>query len=125
MTTQQFNVKSIIGIKTIEERPNYSYIWQESAPAYTKFFGLIKVPATPEGFRDLGSVSSNVSSQEELEKRYNVRDGKVFYRPYATVYLEHEYQVQRVFENNQDMMDWVKDLQQAHGGHFEIVNYQS
>jgi hypothetical protein len=125
MTTQQFDVKTIIGIKTVEEAPHHSYVWEEASPAYTKFFGLIKVPEKPEGFRDLGSVSSNVSSGEDLEKRgYNVKDKTVFCRPHATVYLEHEYQVQKTFTSNAEMFNWVNQLKKSHGGNFEIVNYK-
>lgn len=124
--TQEFNVKAIVGIKTVEERLNSSYIWRERKPETSKFFGLIKVPGVPEGFRDPGTVGENILSQEEIEKRgYNVRGDKVFYRPYATVYLEHEYQVQKTFRSNGEMFNWVNHLKQAHGGNFEIVNYQS
>lgn len=124
--TQEFNVKAIVGIKTVDETPHHSYVWQDKSPAYTKFFGLIKVPEKPEGFLDLGSVSYGVSSQEDLEKRgYNVKGKTVFRRPYATVYLEHEYQVQKTFKSNGEMFNWVNHLKQAHGGNFEIVNYQS
>lgn len=122
--TKEFNVKSIVGIKTVEESPNYSYIWGERKPESSKFFGLIKVPGVSEGFRELGTVGQNILSHEEIEKRgYNVREDKVFYRPYAIVYLEHEYQVQKVFKTHQEMLNWVNHLKQAHGGNFEIVNY--
>ena len=123
--TQEFNIKAIIKIKTVEETPHHSYVWQDASPSYTKFFGLIKVPEKLEGFLDLGSVSYGVSSQEDLEKRgCNVKDKTVFRRPYATVYLEHEYQVQETFRSNGEMLNWVNHLKQAHGGNFEIVNYK-
>jgi hypothetical protein len=122
--TQEFNIKSIICIKTVEEKPHHSYVWNDASPAYTKFFGLIKVPGKPEGFIDLGSPSYGIS-QEDLEKRgYNVKDKIVFCRPHATVYLEHEYQVQKTFTSNAEMFNWVNQLKKSHGGNFEIVNYK-
>jgi hypothetical protein len=125
ISTQQFDVKSIILIKTINESQNYSFVWQERIPAYTKFFGLIKVSEVPEGFIESNTLDNKNIDEGTIEKRgYNVRDRKVFYRPYATVYLSHEYQVQRGFKNNQEMMDWVTDLKEKHGGNFEVVNYK-
>jgi len=119
----EFKISSIVGIKTINERENTSFQWFDEIPSKSTFFGMFKSEKVSEGFGEIG-YNTRYTDLDLIKRGYNVSGKKVFYRPYATVYLEHEYEVQKTFRSNEEMSAWVNYLKTENGGNFEIVNHK-
>lgn len=129
---QHFDINQIIGIKIVKPRKS-SYVWREAKPAYTRFFGLFRYPAKPEGWEDMSSWDEKIISTEKLinygyimlwdEGNPDPHVRVPHHRPHVTVYLAHEYQVNRQFETLEEATQWANHLETASQKEFEIVKY--
>ena len=120
-----FDVSRIIGIKIIDKRLS-RYEWLPEKQK-TTFFGLIKRNSYhSEGYYYLECYESGHPStrQQVIEQGYLIdSDNVVWHRPYVTVYLEHEYQVNKNFVTFEEALQWADELKATSGKTFEIVKY--
>ena len=122
----QFDVNAIIGIRIVDRRPG-GYEWLPSKES-RRFFGILRPTVYPEGFYQGGQyenwMSSKAYTKEELEGYDYIvdNDNSVWRRPYATVYLAHDYQVTKYFQTLNEANEWVEELKDTSGKTFEIVN---
>jgi hypothetical protein len=130
MIQEQFDVGRIIGVKIVG-RSLTSYTWMP-AKQKTTFFGLIKRNKWwSEGFYQCGCYQECYESgcwdacsytAEELRRDgYIVESGKVYSKPYVTVYLESEYQSTKRFNTEEEAKQWVDELKATSGKTFEII----
>ena len=138
MIQEQFDVNRIIGIKISDKRKT-SHRWLPKKQK-TTFFGLVKrnawhsegfyfnghyqecyesgcwdaCPSTAESLRDYGYLVEWDSSRSFEQS--------VYHRPYVTIYLESEYQVNKPFNTLSEAQEWVEQLKSTSGKTFEIVN---
>lgn len=125
-----FDVNRIVGIRIIPKRKT-SHKWLPEKRK-TLFFGLIKRNSFyREGFYDNGCYQecyesgcwdATPSSTDRLrDYGYLVEGKEVFHKPHVTVYLEHELQTTRSFDNIEKAREWVEELKATSGKTFEIV----
>jgi hypothetical protein len=132
MKIENFDINRIIGITVYGERKS-SHEW---LPRKQKkwFFGLFSRGWHSEGFYshgcyqecyESGCWDATPSTAEWLnEYGYLVKaDNTVWYRPYATVYLESDYQVSKKFNTLEEALEWVEDLKATSNKTFEIVKH--
>jgi hypothetical protein len=130
---QHFDVSRIIGIKIIDKRLS-SYKWLPEKQK-TTFFGLIKRNSYhSEGYYSNGHYQECYESGcwdacpssrvDVLRSGYLIdSDNVVWHRPYATVYLESDRQVDKNFTTFEEAMQWADELKMTSGKTFEIVKY--
>lgn len=131
MKIEQFDIDRIIGI-TICNETRTSHRW---LPRKQKkwFFGLFKRNAWyEEGWYSNGHYqecyesgcwdATPCSKDSLISYGYLVKpDSTVWHRPYATVYLESDYQVRKDFGNLESAIQWVEELKATSKKTFEIV----
>ncbi len=133
---EHFDVSRIIGIKIVDKRKT-SHKWLPRKQK-TTFFGLIKRDAYhSEGYYSNGHYQEcyesgcwdacSTTRESLILYGYLIPDPRdceeteVFYKPYATVYLEHECQVQKAFDSYEEALEWAEELKKKSGKTFEIV----
>lgn len=128
---EHFDPSQIVKIKFYPERPT-SFHWVEAKPEIRTFFGLrVKKKATPAGFVDRDSWFQKFYSEDEI-KRFGYLvypwgeriNDRVCHKPYVTVYLKHEIQVNRNFETEKEASIWIEDLKSKAGKKFEVITHK-
>lgn len=127
MGQTHFDVKEIIGIKLFLESPVTRFRYVDATEEKRTLFGLLRVrSASPAGFLDLGSYRNEIYTEKEVvDHGYKVYPDRVTNqvcrKARANVYLSHDYEVEKIFESDQEAKSWVADLKLASGKTFEIV----
>ncbi len=131
---QHFDVNRIITIKIVDKRKS-SYKWLPDKQK-TTFFGLIKRKAWyKEGYYSGGNYTECYESgcwdaypssrKDVLDLGHLIdSDNVVWNRPYATVYLEHDYTLTKSFITFESAIEWAEELKATSGKTFEIVKYE-
>lgn len=119
-----FDVRAIVALKFVKERPVERFVWKPARPAKSSYFGLCKTLALDEGWEDESSWDSSRYTLDELKGYgYILRNGEIYNKCHIQLFLEHDYQVSQTFETEEEARAWIDAIKIKAGKIFQIIEH--